>query len=744
MAEYILSYEKFMYPGEDELNEGWKTWMATFMLLLNLGVVPPKIQAANLQDKIEWVQSVPQEQISIAKFVAMLTREQHISADDTEEIQNKLTIFNKQSNTKISLDDVLKMSEVQKHEDDDGHKHYKWTLNVPVGDTKYAFDIDNVKPMRYGTGISLISDYGDFMSQSIEDSLNQVLFKYEKTTGVEIAILTIPSFYGQEPADFTVKLANKWGVGKKGANNGILIVTSMGDRKYYIATGYGMEGMFPDALAKRFAENCLVPNFKEGNYDEGFKELIGRMKEEFGSIPIQMKKDLEAKYDKQAKEDVKNFFATAGEIALLVLVIGLVAYLIRGSIRRRKELAVKINRVKAEIAKFDEDVARLIMGGDPVFNDEEILASLKKAAEGLATLKMRNEKGINNIATQLELVKTELGDIQRIEREINKIKISVNDTYNRLKGYETKPSEMKDVAQTALNMMNGLKFENIDISDDSVEKYKSMYGKLVAYYKKYEGLSSQYSDVTSNIQGFEKIRTSLLSKLESAKKHTAKVIELGYDTNVNTTEADIESLRGYIKQIGDIYMTDLTQATNLLHEYGRKAGAMDTEMGRPIAKFNDIVTAKQYVQKNESEIQRLIKEIDAWRNKGYTKKDEVQKAVEVGGTYDGIKAQTQDILKLSDSLQKILQKLTDILQTGKRRLADEEEEERRRIQRKKEEERRKREEEEEEEKARRRRNSSSSSSYGSGYSGGGFGGGGGGGMSFGGGSFGGGGAGGSW
>ena len=70
-------------------------------------------------------------------------------------------------------------------------------------------DIYKIQPAKYGNGIALISDYGDFMKKSIEDSLNGVLFSYERLTGVEIAILTVPSLYEADPEEYARTMFNK-------------------------------------------------------------------------------------------------------------------------------------------------------------------------------------------------------------------------------------------------------------------------------------------------------------------------------------------------------------------------------------------------------------------------------------------------------------------------------------------------------------------------------------------------------
>ena len=67
-----------------------------------------------------------------------------------------------------------------------------------------------------------------------------------------------------------MRLGNAWGVGKADKNNGALILVAIEDRKMSIQTGYGLEGVLPDAICKRIIEKEIKPSFKAGNYYEGF------------------------------------------------------------------------------------------------------------------------------------------------------------------------------------------------------------------------------------------------------------------------------------------------------------------------------------------------------------------------------------------------------------------------------------------------------------------------------------------
>lgn len=118
----------------------------------------------------------------------------------------------------------------------------------------------------------LVNDFANILKPEERAALEQKLVAYNDSTSTQIAILTMPNLGGYDAASFSFETAEKWGIGKKSKNNGVLILMSVEERDVFIATGYGMEGVLPDALAKRIVNTQLIPNFKQGNFYKGFDE----------------------------------------------------------------------------------------------------------------------------------------------------------------------------------------------------------------------------------------------------------------------------------------------------------------------------------------------------------------------------------------------------------------------------------------------------------------------------------------
>ena len=115
----------------------------------------------------------------------------------------------------------------------------------------------------------LVNDYVGTLKQDEVMALESKLVNFSRKTSTQIAVVIVDDICGYDRADYTYSLGEKWGVGQKGKNNGILIMVkptgSAGQRAVFIATGYGVEGAVPDATAKRIVENEMIPRFKNND-----------------------------------------------------------------------------------------------------------------------------------------------------------------------------------------------------------------------------------------------------------------------------------------------------------------------------------------------------------------------------------------------------------------------------------------------------------------------------------------------
>ncbi|MFM7217176.1 MAG: TPM domain-containing protein, partial [Bacteroidota bacterium] len=134
---------------------------------------------------------------------------------------------------------------------------------------------------------TLVTDFAGVLAAEQRQALEAKLVSFDDSTSTQVSIVLMTSIGSYEIADYAVQLYNKWGIGRKGKDNGVLILVAVKDKKVFINTGYGIEGALPDALCKRIVERDIVPHFKAGDYygglDAATTSIIGLVKGEFSA-----------------------------------------------------------------------------------------------------------------------------------------------------------------------------------------------------------------------------------------------------------------------------------------------------------------------------------------------------------------------------------------------------------------------------------------------------------------------------
>jgi uncharacterized protein len=120
------------------------------------------------------------------------------------------------------------------------------------------------KPQKY------VVDLAGIINDAVENRLNGYLQELEQKTTAQMIVLTIPELGGESIDDLSISIANdKWKLGQKGKDNGVLFLVALKDRKYRIEVGYGLEGVLPDSLVGSLGRKLLVPYFRKGDYSDG-------------------------------------------------------------------------------------------------------------------------------------------------------------------------------------------------------------------------------------------------------------------------------------------------------------------------------------------------------------------------------------------------------------------------------------------------------------------------------------------
>jgi uncharacterized protein len=119
-----------------------------------------------------------------------------------------------------------------------------------------------------------VHDEAKILSASKVQQLEAQLKQHEDSTSNQIAILIIPSLDGEVLEEYSLKVAEKWQLGKKERDNGVLLLIALEDRKMRIEVGYGLEGALPDITCNQIIRNEIAPEFRRNNYDAGVQAGI--------------------------------------------------------------------------------------------------------------------------------------------------------------------------------------------------------------------------------------------------------------------------------------------------------------------------------------------------------------------------------------------------------------------------------------------------------------------------------------
>jgi uncharacterized protein len=114
-----------------------------------------------------------------------------------------------------------------------------------------------------------VNDFAKILSADSVSSINQTLNNLNSNSGIQIAVVTVPSLGDETIETYAVKLFQECGIGNKDKDNGVLFLIAPTEKQVRIEVGYGLEGTLTDAQSNGIIQNIVLPEFKNGNYDAG-------------------------------------------------------------------------------------------------------------------------------------------------------------------------------------------------------------------------------------------------------------------------------------------------------------------------------------------------------------------------------------------------------------------------------------------------------------------------------------------
>ena len=119
-----------------------------------------------------------------------------------------------------------------------------------------------------------VSNPDGILSESAVATIDNILYNLEQKTGIQTLVVVVTGIEGGDCFEFAYRLGKEKGVGQKGRDNGLVILLSTDERCIQFATGYGLEGVLPDAICKRIQNRYMIEPFSKGDWNTGMVEGI--------------------------------------------------------------------------------------------------------------------------------------------------------------------------------------------------------------------------------------------------------------------------------------------------------------------------------------------------------------------------------------------------------------------------------------------------------------------------------------
>lgn len=143
-----------------------------------------------------------------------------------------------------------------------------------IGAEDKAYSIESV-PNVYAQDRRLhVSDPNGLLMQETQAEINRILTTLEDSTGIQSMVVMLTSIGNEDIFEFSHNLFRHWGIGSTKRNEGLLIVYVADQRKIRFTTGYGLEGILPDAMCKRIQSRYMIPHFRNGDTNSGMLEGV--------------------------------------------------------------------------------------------------------------------------------------------------------------------------------------------------------------------------------------------------------------------------------------------------------------------------------------------------------------------------------------------------------------------------------------------------------------------------------------
>lgn len=222
-------------------------------------------------------------------------------------------------------------------------------LPLAAQDSVRTYTVGDVPNVHLADRRQYVSDPTGILSTGARATVNATLDSLESQTGIEVAVVMLPSIGQDDPFEFALRLFRQWGVGKKKKDNGLVVLFVGDQRQVRFVTGYGLEGSLPDITCKRIQTRYMVPAFRQGDYDLG---MVAGMKAVYAQLRDSMRPD-----------STDGEGSSAWNYAFLVFAIALCTVLPVMMERRRKKCPRcgkrSLRKVSSSVFRYEHSTHRV-------------------------------------------------------------------------------------------------------------------------------------------------------------------------------------------------------------------------------------------------------------------------------------------------------------------------------------------------------------------------------------------------
>jgi uncharacterized protein len=122
-----------------------------------------------------------------------------------------------------------------------------------------------------------VTDLTGTLSAQQKSELEARIAAYEARRGSQLAVLMLPSTKPEEIEQYSIRVAEAWKIGRKGVDDGLILIVAKDDRRLRIEVGYGLEGVIPDSVARRVIDERITPRFRDGDFYGGVRDGVDQL-----------------------------------------------------------------------------------------------------------------------------------------------------------------------------------------------------------------------------------------------------------------------------------------------------------------------------------------------------------------------------------------------------------------------------------------------------------------------------------